>query len=172
MVAAILATLGFGGWLAEVLAELGLLEAASALLFLAGMALVAATVIAHGLARRPSGLNLVIAAGATAMLLLLFLRTAVLAERSHLIEYAVLGAFVYAALAERAAAGRRVPAPWFWAIALTTLVGALDEAVQILIPDRVFDPVDILFNFLAAALAVIGRAGISWTHRRIAPGND
>ena len=165
--AAIFSTLWFGGRLAEELAERGLLEAASAFLFLAGMILVAATVLLQGLVRKPSSLNLVIAAGATTILLMLFLRTAVLAERSHLIEYAVLGVFVYAALAERAAGGRRVRFAWLWALALTTLIGTLDEALQFLIPDRHFDPVDILFNFLAASFAIAGRAGIGWTHRRV-----
>ncbi len=167
VLAAIFATLGFGGQLAEALADAGLLEAGSALLFLAGMFLVAATVLVQGLARRPSGLNLVIAIGSAAVLLMLFLRTAVLAERSHLIEYAVLGAFVYAALAERAAAGRRVPAAWLWALVITTLIGTLDETLQIFIPGRHFDPVDILFNFLAATFAITGRAGIGWTHCRL-----
>ena len=165
--AAIFSTLWFGGRLAAELADRGLLEVASAFLFLAGMILVATTVLVQGLVRKPSGINLVIAAGAATILLMLFLRTAVLAERSHLIEYAVLGVFVYAALAERAAAGRRVRFAWFWALALTTLIGALDEALQLLIPDRHFDPVDILFNFLAASFAILGRAGIGWTHRRI-----
>lgn len=167
VVVAIFATLGFGGGLAGALAARGLLEAASALLFLAGMMLVGATVLIQGLVRKPSGINLVIAVGATAILLMLFLRTAVLAERSHLIEYAVLGTFVYAALAERDAGGRRVRFAWVWALALTTLVGTLDEAVQLLVPGRHFDPVDILFNFLAATFAITGRAGIGWTHRRI-----
>ncbi|MXW28598.1 MAG: VanZ family protein [Chloroflexi bacterium] len=167
VIAAIFATLGFGGWLAGELAAAGLLEAAAAFIFLAGMILVAATVLIQGLNQRPSGLNLVIAVGATAMLLMLFLRTAVLAERSHLVEYAVLGAFVYAALAERVAGGRRVPFAWLWALVLTTLVGTLDELVQLFIPGRHFDPVDILFNFLAATFAIAGRAGIGWTHRRI-----
>ena len=167
VIAAIFSTLGFGGWLAGELAAAGLLEAAAAIIFLAGLILVVATVLVQGLVHRPSGLNLLIAVGAIAVLLMLFLRTAVLAERSHLIEYAVLGAFVYAALAERAAAGRRVPFAWLWALAFTTLVGTLDETVQIVVPGRYFDPVDILFNFLAATFAIAGRAGIGWTHRRI-----
>ena len=47
---------------------------ASILLFLAGMALVAATVITQGLVSQPNGLKIVIAIGAIAVFLLLFLR--------------------------------------------------------------------------------------------------
>ena len=164
--AAIFGSLAFAAELASALESRQLLEPASVFLFLAGMALVGATVLARGLFSHPGGLIIVIGIGALAILVLLFLRTAVLAERTHLIEYSVLGTFVYAALAERQASGRRVPYPALLALLLTTAIGSLDEAVQYLIPGRFFDPQDVIFNFLAAAVAITGCAAIGWAKRR------
>ena len=62
------------------------------------------------------------------MLLLLVLRAGIPPhERTHLIEYGVLAAFVHAALTERARNGRRAPLPAIAAIMLTTAVGITDE---------------------------------------------
>ena len=131
---AIFGSLPVAGELATTLQALGLLEPASILLFLAGMVLVAATVIARGLVSQPNGLKIVIAIGTVAVFLLLFLRTAVLVERSHLIEYGVLGTFVYAALAERVTQGRHVRWPWLLALSIASAIGTLDEAAQLAIP--------------------------------------
>ena len=166
VIAVIFGSLGFAGKLAARLQEFGLVESVSIILFLAGMILVAATVISQGLATRPSGLTIVIAFGVVAVFVLLFLRTAVLVERTHLIEYGVLGTFVYAALAERLSPRRPVRTAWLLALTITTAIGTLDEAVQFVIPDRVFDPVDILFNFLAGSVAITGCVGLGWADRR------
>ena len=49
---------------------------------------------------------------------------------------------------------------------MTTLVGTVDEYLQVFIPSRVFDPIDILFNFLAAVMTVAALATLSWIRRR------
>ena len=155
VVAAIASSLWVGGELSEALSDIpGLEEALSVGLFLFGLALVGATVVVLGILTRPGGVGITVAIGLVAVYLLVFLRIGVLEERSHLIEYGVLGVFVYAALAERARQGRRVPMPAVLAIAGTSAVGLLDECLQLFVPSRVFDPWDILFNVLAAALAV------------------
>ncbi len=61
---------------------------------------------------------------------------------------------------------RRVPVPALLAILATTLFGALDEGIQVLLPSRVFDPVDILFNFLAGVMAIIAMVVLGWARRR------
>ena len=112
VVAAIASSLWVGGQLAEALRDLDALEEAlSAGLFLLGMLLVGATVVVQGVWARPGRLEIAVAMGIAAVYLLVFLRIAVLEERSHLIEYGVLGVFVYAALAERTSQGRRLPLP-------------------------------------------------------------
>ena len=106
--AAIYSTLGLAGTLAEVLREYRLLDVSVWVLF--AMFLVGATILTQGLKVRPGGTEIAIMLGVVAVYLLLFLRsTASPAERTHLMEYGVLGVFIHAALAERASRGRRVP---------------------------------------------------------------
>lgn len=75
-------------------------------------------------------------------------------ERTHLIEYALLAALIHAALRERTWRSRPVAGPACLAAAIAATLGLVDELVQRWVPDRVFDPQDVLFNTLAAALAV------------------
>ena len=160
--AAIAATLGLTGTLAEALGERGL----DVGLFLLGMALVAATVLAHGARARPRGAEIAVIIGIAAVYLLLFMRLT-LEERSHLIEYGVLAVFLHAALSERARHGLRVPlAPPALAILATAALGLLDECLQLAIPARVFDPWDILFNALAGALSVGAGTAVGWARGR------
>jgi VanZ family protein len=87
-------------------------------------------------------------------------------ERTHLMEYGVVAVFIYEALMERASQGRRVPKPALLAIAATSLLGVLDECIQALLPSRVFDPIDILFNFLAGLMSVLASVALRWARRR------
>ena len=87
------------------------------------------------------------------------------AERSHLLEYSVVALFIYEALTERASQGRRVPVPALLAILATSLVGVLDECIQAFLPSRVFDPLDMLQNAVAAVVAVTGCAALRWARR-------
>ena len=131
-------------------------------LFLFCCLLVLAAVITQGLSTRPSGVEWAVAIGIFACYLLIFLRMAVPTERSHLIEYGVVALLVDEALRERRRNGRRVPWPSLLAIVLTTLLGTLDECVQLLLPSRSFDTNDILINGLAAVMAVTGSGMLRW----------
>jgi len=149
----ILATLGLARRLAGLVPE-GLLGAT----FVFSWLLVLATVLTQGLRVRPGGRELGVALGVIACYLLVFVRITVPAERSHLMEYGVLALLVYEALTERKSQGRSVPAPALLAIGVTATAGVLDECVQWLVPSRVFDWRDILFNVLAAVMAVLSSA--------------
>lgn len=150
VVVAIYSTLGLAGRLAGLVSRD--LLAGGVLLC---MLLVLATIVTQGLKARPGGAEIGIALGIAAAYVLMFLRmNGSVAERTHLMEYGVVGVFMYEALRERAGQGRSVPVPPLLAMAATTLLGALDEGIQAILPSRVFDPVDILFNFLAAVMAV------------------
>ena len=127
VVAAIYSTLGLANTLAWALRERGLLDVAS---FWLGMLLVGATIVAFGLKARPGGLEIAVMLGVTAAYVLLLLRMVIPEERSHLIEYGVVGVFIYAALAERASQGRRVPLPPLLAIVATAALGLFDEGIQ------------------------------------------
>ncbi len=162
VVIAIFSTLGLAATLAGVLREEGLLAAAFAL----GALLVLATVVTQGLKVRPGRVEIGVALGVAAAYLLVIVRMAIPAvERTHLVEYGVVGLFIHAALSERASRGRRVPVPALLAILATTLVGVLDECIQAVLPSRVFDPMDILFNFVAATMAVTASAALAWARR-------
>lgn len=156
VVAAIYSTLGLGSALVEQLGS----DVLSVWLFLLGCVLVLAAVVTHGLKVRPGGAEVAVALGVAAAYLLVLVRMAVPTERSHLVEYGVVAVLVCEALTERARQGRRVPVPALCAIVIASLIGAIDEGVQLLIPSRVFDPVDIFFNVLAAAMAVTASAAL------------
>lgn len=57
--------------------------------------------------------------------------------------------------------------PALLAIVIAALVGVLDECIQAFLPNRVFDPLDILFNVLAAVMAVTASAALAWAQRRV-----
>ena len=163
VVVGIYATIGFGSTVAGVLREGGLIEAS---VFLGAMCLVGATVVAQGLRARPGGVEVAVALGVAVVYLLVLMRVASPVERSHLIEYSVLAVFLYEALTERASHGRRVPLPAVLAVLATALVGTVDEGIQLFVPDRVFDLVDIVFNALAGVMAVAASAVLGWARRR------
>ena len=88
-----------------------------------------------------------------------------LEERTHLIEYGVVAVLILEALTERAGHGRRVPLPAVLAILATALIGAVDECIQAFLPTRVFDVQDIVFNTLAAVMAVATSLALGWARR-------
>ncbi len=163
VLAAIYSTLGLAQSFAETLYESGVLAAG---FFIAGCLLVLIAAITQGLRVRPSGIEVFVALGIAAVYLLVLVRMTIPAERTHLIEYGVLALLIYAALSERLKQGKFVPVPAMLAVMLAGLLGVLDEAIQYLLPARVFDPVDMLFNFVAAALAVCSSAILALVRRR------
>lgn len=134
-------------------------------LFGASCLLVLAAVVTRGLTRRPSGAELAVALGVSAVYLLIFVRMAIPTERSHLIEYGVLALLMHEALLERASNARWVPFPGVLAISGSSAIGVVDELVQRLLPSRVFDVQDIVFNILAAALAVVSSLALAAARR-------
>ena len=164
VMAAIYATLGLAQTLAETLRERGLLDISIGL-FLLSMFLVGATVLTQGLKVRPGGAEVAVAIGAATAYLLVFTRMTVPTERSHLIEYGIVGVLIYEALTERKSQGRRVPLPPLLAVLATATLGVLDECIQAILPNRVFDPVDILFNLLAGTMAVGASVALAWARR-------
>ncbi len=166
VVFAIYSTLGLARTLAEQLGDAGL----GVWLFLIACIMVLVAVVTQGLTTRPSVAEWGVAMGIAAAYLLVFVRMAIPTERSHLIEYGVVAVCIYEALRERAGQGRRVPVPVLLTVLLTGLLGVLDEFLQILVPGRTFDPVDMLFNVLAGVMAVTASAALAgarrWTSTR------
>ena len=164
VVVAIYSTLGLAATLAGELRVRGLIDA----FFVLGFLLVLATILTQGLKTRPSGAEIGVALGVVAAYLMVFVRMAIpVEERTHLIEYGVVAVLIYEALTERASQGRRVPVPALLAVVAAVLIGVLDECIQGLLPNRVFDPRDILFNVLAAVMAVAASVALGWARRRV-----
>lgn len=160
LVVAIYSTLGLASMLAEMLYNQGL----SAVAFLTAMFLVGLTVLTQGLKTRPAGVEIGVGLGIAVVYLMVFFRMTI-PERSHLIEYGVVAVFIYEALTERKSHGRSVPVPALLAILGSSLVGAIDEFIQAVLPSRVFEWTDILFNFLASLMAVIAMVVLGWARR-------
>ena len=161
VVAANFATLGLARTLAGLLRDRSLLTP----VFFLGLFLVVATVLAQGLKTRPGGAEMMVALGVFAVYLLAFARMSIAEERGHLIEYGVIAVFILEALRERAAHGHHVAAPALLAIGATALLGWLDEGVQAVLPNRVYDLRDVGFNTLAAVMAVAASVALARARR-------
>ncbi|MGB5691350.1 MAG: VanZ family protein [Flavobacteriaceae bacterium] len=135
--------------------------------FWLAIALVLATVLWHGWKPYSGPLEIGIWLGIIAIYLLVLLRMAVPEERSHLIEYSVLAIFIHEALKERNKQEMLIKYPGLIAIGVSSIIGLLDEGIQLFIPDRVFDLIDIGFNILAAVLGVGASTLLSWVRRKI-----
>jgi len=157
---AIIATLIFGIGLVPAM-EQGLKD----VLFFYTMIALAATVILHGLRTRPGKAEISIWLGLSAVFILLYSRLG-FAERGHLFEYSVLAIFIHKALNERAMQGKKIPYPPLFAFLTTFAIGALDEFIQLFLPNRVFDIIDIMFNGLVAFMAIGGSSIIRWVRKK------
>ena len=118
--------------------------------------------------KRLARLEIAVAIGILAVFLLTWLRLGSWEDRTHLFEYALVAALVHEALLERRDNGRRVPAPTLLALLISLLLGLLDEGIQYLLPNRVFDPVDVAFNSLAATIIIGARWIFRWLRSWIA----
>ena len=156
----IYSTLFFGQPLAKIFSD----QNRQAILFLLGMLLAIATILIYGIQKPTSEQELVVWVGIATVYLLFFLRLG-LPERSHLIEYSVLAIFIHKALMERWGDERQSIIATL-AFTSTFLVGLLDEYLQIFLPNRVFDTEDILFNGLAALMAIVASIALNWVRRQ------
>ncbi|MBT8233734.1 MAG: VanZ family protein [Saprospiraceae bacterium] len=155
IVLAIFSTLFLGQPLAQLFSNQDL----QAAIFLVAMAVIGVVILLHGLKVKPRKKELIIWLGIIAVYLMFFLRLG-LAERSHLIEYSVLAIFIHKALLARNKNDAKIKYPALLAFIIVFLIGCFDECLQIFIPSRVFDPVDIFFNGFVSAAALFSHWGI------------
>lgn len=164
VVVAIYSTLGLAGTLGEALRERYPLDD----VFFGCFLVVVAAILASGLLRRPGLLQIWVELGVIAVYATVVLRMATdAAHRTHLFEYGLVAVLIYHALAERRRGGGRVRAPASLALGITVLVGALDEGIQWVLPNRVFDIVDIGFNAVAGFMAIAASLALAWARRRV-----
>ena len=131
-------------------------------LFLSGCFLVLVFVLTQGMTKRPGWAEIVAGIGIAAVYGFTLMSIALPEERMHLIIYGIVALLIYAALLERSASGQKVFASPVVVVMVTAVLGLIDECLQLALPDRVFDVRDILYDALAAALAVIANASLRW----------
>ena len=161
VVGAIYSTLGPARTVVDALRERNLLQVAFAVLVI----LVVVVALSQWVKRRPGWSEIAVAVAVALAYGVAFLRIANPAERTHLIEYGVVAALMYQALLERGRHGRLVPMPAAIAVAATALLGLLDEGIQAVLPSRVFDWNDVLFNALAGFMATVASLALAPVER-------
>ena len=162
VVVAIWSTLGLAGTLVEALRGRNLLDAA----FFLGFVVVLAAIAADALRRRPGGREIWVGLGIAAAYGMVVVRMGIPpTERTHLFEYGLVAVLIHRALRERRRGGRRVPAPAALAVAITALVGLLDEGIQALLPNRVYDIRDVGFNALAGLMTISASLALARARR-------
>jgi hypothetical protein len=162
-VIAIYATLGLAGTWAEALRERELLGG----LFMLAFLLVIVTIAAIGWTRDTGHAEAWMFVGIVTVYGMIGVRMGVTPEeRSHLFEYGLVAILVHQALLEGVAQGRRIRFPSVMAVVVTALIGWLDEGIQAVLPDRVYDIRDVGTNALAALMAVVASLAIRKARRR------
>lgn len=159
---AIYATLFFGGQLVDFMIERRLLEQSTFYLFL----LLVCAFVVSGWKNADKRATYWIYAGVVAVYGMALLRMDLTtAERSHMFEYGLLALLIYEALLERKANGAKIKIPALIAIFMAGTIGLIDECIQYFIPYRVFDLVDIAFNYMASAFGVLTSLGVRTLQR-------
>ncbi|MDH3650367.1 MAG: VanZ family protein [Saprospiraceae bacterium] len=161
---AIYSTLGLAGMLAEELRERKMLDNAFFYSFILGVV----AIIGIGLRWRPRKLEIWVLLGVSVAYVMVIIRMGIgPAERTHIFEYGVVAAIVYQALLERKQNGRRVPLAGMMAIGVTWVLCWIDEGIQMILPNRVYDIRDVVFNLVGAGLAVAASMALLWARRRL-----
>jgi len=155
IIAVIFAGLFFGRPFIDLLRS----EYLQAAIFIAGMVLTVIAILLHAFIHNPSRANLVILLGIAIAYGMFFLRLG-LPERSHLLEYSLLAICVHEILVERARHGRALRPALIWAFIISFGIGCLDEGLQLILPERVFDWYDIAFNGFVVFIALAARGAI------------
>lgn len=129
------------------------------------LVLVAAVIAVRWWRTSPGRREIGAALGVLAVYVVTVIRLPVPEARSHLFEYGLLAMLVYHALIERRRNGRRVPVPPVTAFAATALLGWIDEGIQVFLPNRVYDLVDVGLNAAFALMAIVATLVVTWARR-------
>lgn len=139
-------------------------------LSLAALFVAAAAAVAVWMRRRGSSrLEWLALGGIGAVYAALLERMTIVQERLHLLEYGLLALGFRAALDARRRRGAGPAGAWSvpaGAWALTAAAGWLDEGIQAVLPNRVYDLRDVGFNALAGALALASAAALDAARQR------
>ena len=168
VVTIIFSTLGMAPAFSGELVQRGLFDG----LFVVGFLLLVAAVVTNGLRTRPSRMEIFVGLGLAGIAMMFLARMAIPEERTHLIEYGLVALLIHEALTERRRNGSGVRRPALFAFLVTAALGWIDEGIQAILPNRLYDLRDIAFNWLAAFAALSATALLGWIRRRIADRSD
>lgn len=155
---AIYSTLSPAQRVAAELRERGLLGVSSA----AAMVVVALIIGVHWVKTRPGRREIGAGIGVAAIYLTTIIRLPVPEARSHLFEYGLVALLIDQALTERVRNGRPVPVPPLLAVGATAALGWIDEGIQALLPNRVYDLADVGLNAAFAVAAIASSLVMRW----------
>ncbi|NNL79493.1 MAG: VanZ family protein [Flavobacteriaceae bacterium] len=136
-----------------------------AVIFLSGMLLVGLAMILNLFQKNVSRLEFAVWVGMAAVFLMLFLRLG-MAERSHVFEYSILTMLINQALLERKQNGFKVMNPALLTFLIAFGIGLLDELIQLIIPYRVFDFYDIIFNGMVILTTILSVVFFNWLKKK------
>ena len=169
VIIAIYSTLGLAGKLAANLRERNLLDS----IYVFGFALAVIAIIGSGVKLRMGKYEIWVALGLVAVYGMVSVRFFLSPEeRTHLFEYGIVATLIHQALLERKRNEGNVSVPALLAIIITALLGWLDEGIQALLPNRVYDISDVLFNALASVMAVIASVILSAARKKMTKKGD
>ena len=130
------------------------------------MVMIVMSVLIYGLKRKAGMPELVAFLGILGVYLLVIARISIPEERTHLIEYGIVGIFVFEAIKERYRHVDGIILPLLYSILITAIIGLIDEGLQYLIPGRFFDPRDVFFNFFAGSMSIVSSIFIKWIREK------
>ena len=162
VIATIYLTLGPAQVVAQFLREQNLLR----ITIIASMLFFGSFLFRKWMLNRPGFAEVGLVLGIVSVYLMTWLRFGNWESRTHLFEYGLVSLLIYQALLAGKTKGRNIPFPAVLAILLTAIIGWADEGIQYLLPNRVYDLVDVGFNALAGGMAVLSTMLISWIRRR------
>ncbi len=136
-------------------------------IFLFGCGLILVFVVSQGLRVIPNWKEVAVAFGIGLIYSLTLASIENVEERIHVIMYGVVALLIHAALLERSAQAQRISASFMIAIGITVGLGTIDELLQLLMPNRVFDVGDIMFDALASVMAILSNASLRWARSSV-----
>jgi len=156
---AIWASLSFAGKLVEKIEGANILTVA----YIIGFIVMITVIVSGVFSRKPTGKEIWVLTGITTVYAMIVVRMGVpMLERTHLFEYGLVAVLVFHALLERYSNKPNIIKVALYSIFLTGLLGWIDEGIQWILPNRIYDTRDILFNILAGVMTVTACSLLTW----------
>ena len=135
-------------------------------LFVLGCFLILVWVVTRGMTILPRAKEIMVGLGIAVSYTLTFAQIEQPEERIHVVMYGVVALLLHAALIERYVPAKSLSLG-FSVILITAALGTVDELIQLILPHRVFDVNDILYDLFASVMAVGANAALWWARESL-----